>query len=427
MRRQTWLILVLVSVCFFFTQTWGQEVEKYYQVEIRVTDYNVEMIQQLGLPLDCCDVEEGESGELIFRVPLTKYDLQQLEQSRIDHKILQEDMAIQYQVRALAERPEAVECSKTRAIGMKLGTMGGFYKIEEMEKVLDELYKKYKAKGIITQKKSIGKSYEGRPIYFVKISDNAAKDEDDSEPGVLYTALTHAREPAGMMAVIYYMYYLLENYDSDERVQNIINNRQLYFIPMLNPDGYAYNQKNYPNGGGMCRKNRNGNGVDLNRNFGPKEYWDYPNGGSSTSPWSQTYRGEGPFSEPETKALSEFVEGHKIHIALNYHTYSNLLLYPYGIRNEVAHPMYRTMAKEMTKINKYRYGTPSGLLYAVRGDSDDWFHKSDGNKGTIFAMTPEVGGRGDGFWPSPSRIFPLAEENLEANLLLAEYASKVGN
>ncbi len=420
------LMAFLFLTTVMVSQAISEEVEKYHLVEFNVDENNFMALQTLGLPLDCSGhaITEGHRGEVEhnFQVALTERELAMLKGQRMEFEVIQEDMAAFYENRAKDESIADAEANKPRGTEMKLGSMKGVYKMEEMHAAIDGLFNKYKSKGIITKKASIGKSFQGRDIFMIKISDNASTSE--SEPAVLYTALHHAREGAGMMTVVYFMHYLLENYDTDARVKNIVDNRELYFVPMVNPDGFAYNQKNYPNGGGMQRKNMNG--VDLNRNYGPQEYWDYPNSGSSTSPWSQTYRGKSAFSEPETRALRDFIMGKQIRTALNYHTYSDLLIYPLGIRNQIAHSMFKTMAVQMTKENNYRYGTAEGLLYAVRGCSDDWFYKAMGTKGNIFAMTPEVGDRGDGFWPRPSRIFPLAQENVEANLLLAEYASKVG-
>src|SRR5690606_22160109 len=150
---------------------------------------------------------------------------------------------------------------------------------------------------------------QNRPIYMVKISDNPDLNED--EPRVLYTAMHHAREPQSMMTLIYFMYYLLENYNSDPSVKYLVDNRELYFIPIVNPDGYEYNRQTSPGGGGMWRKNRRNNGssygVDLNRNYGPMAYWNAPGGGSSTSPSSDTYRGTAPFSEPEISSIKDFL------------------------------------------------------------------------------------------------------------------------
>jgi hypothetical protein len=397
--------------------------QKFSLVEFTISPDELPELISMGLPLDCCGHSEvNRDGKMTLQVPVNEYEMQELKNKRSNFSVVIDDLSSFYAQRAAKEDIVAIS-NEQRGTSMKLGSMGGCYKLEEMLQTLDGLYAKYQSRGLISQKRSIGKSAKGRDIYVVKISDNANVDERNDEPGVLYTGLHHARESASLMTNIYFMHYLLENYDTDARVKNIVDSRQLYFIPMVNPDGFMMNQTSSPNGGGMQRKNANG--VDLNRNYGPEEYWNYPNSGSSTSPFSETYRGPSAFSESETRAVRDFILSHDISTALNYHSYSNLMIYPLGIRNQIAHDMYRTMAIQMTKVNRYRYGTAEGLLYAVRGCSDDWFHYAQGTKKTVFAMTPEVGSSFDGFWPSPSRFFPLAEENVESNLLLAEFAAKV--
>jgi len=105
------------------------------------------------------------------------------------------------------------------------------------------------------------------------------------------------------------MWYLLENYSSDPSIKNIVDNTEMYFIPVVNPDGYIYNQTTNPNGGGLWRKNRRNNGdntygVDLNRNYSYN--WGYDNTGSSGNTNSDTYRGPSPFSEPESRIMRDF-------------------------------------------------------------------------------------------------------------------------
>jgi hypothetical protein len=306
--------------------------------------------------------------------------------------------------------------------GFGFGSMGGFYTLAEVNAELDSMKLLYP--NLITSKVSIGNSIESRPIYMVKISDNPEIDEN--EPEVLYTALHHAREPESMMQMIYFMYYLLENYYTDPSVQYLVNNRELFFIPVVNPDGYEYNRQTYPAGGGMWRKNRRNNGgsygVDLNRNYGPYSYWNAPNGGSSTTPSSDTYRGTAPFSEPETNSIKNFLAVRKFNNALNYHTYGNLLIFPYGaLGHETPDSLiFREYAIDMTDYNGYTYGTDMQTVgYSTRGNSDDYFYDGDTllNSGKIFAMTPEVGTTG--FWPSQAEIFPLAIENVLPNLYYA--------
>ncbi len=212
---------------------------------------------------------------------------------------------------------------------------GEGYPVENLDELTSE------CPNIISQKVSIGQSLEGREIWMVRLSDNPNIEED--EPEVLYTGLHHAREPMSYMNLFFYMNYLCENYDSDVEIRNIIDNRELYFVPVVNPDGLVYNESIAPDGGGLQRKNglescadnNNDNlwdGVDLNRNYG--YYWGYDDEGSSPDGCSQTYRGSGPFSEPETYAIKNFVEQHDFKIALNYHSYSNLLIYPFGYSYE---------------------------------------------------------------------------------------------
>ena len=298
--------------------------------------------------------------------------------------------------------------------GFGYGSMGGFYTLAEVYANLDSMFALYP--NIITQKFSIGTTIEGRPIYAVKISDNPNVNE--TEPQVFYNSLIHAREPQGMMTIMYYMYYLLENYGTDPEVTYLVNNREIYFQPIVNPDGYEYNRTTNPNGGGMWRKNRKNNGssygVDLNRNFGFQ--WGYNNSGSSPTPSSETYRGTSAFSEPETQAMRDFVNSKTFKTALNYHTYSNLLLYPWGYVSTQTpdNDIFVEYSTDMVAYNGYENGQPPIILYDVNGATDDWMYGEQSTKPKILSMTPEVGSTG--FWPSQAEIFPLAIENLMPNL-----------
>ncbi|WP_337873114.1 M14 family zinc carboxypeptidase [Ignavibacterium sp.] len=301
--------------------------------------------------------------------------------------------------------------------GFGYGSMGGFFTLNEINARLDSMYNLYP--NIITQKFSIGTTIEGRPIYAVKVSDNPNINEN--EPQVQFNSLIHAREPQAVMTIMYYLYYLLENYGTDPEVTYLVNNREIYFIPCINPDGYEYNRSTNPNGGGMWRKNRRVNsdgsrGVDLNRNFA--FMWGINNSGSSGTPSSETYRGTAPFSEPETQAIRDFTNGKNFKTTLNYHTYSNLLLYPWGYVSTPTpdNDIFVEYSTDMVAFNGYENGQPPIILYDVNGSADDWMYGEQTSKPKIFAMTPEVGSTG--FWPSQSEIFPLAIENLQPNLYI---------
>ena len=98
----------------------------------------------------------------------------------------------------------------------------------------------------------MGQTFEGRDIWAIKISNNPNLDEN--EPEVLFTGMHHSREPMSFMNLYYYIYWLLENYEINDEARNIIDNRELWFVPIVNPDGYEYNRSIAPNGGGMQRK-----------------------------------------------------------------------------------------------------------------------------------------------------------------------------
>ena len=252
-------------------------------------------------------------------------------------------------------------------------------------------------------------------IYWMRMSDNPNTDE--AEPEVLYTAIHHAREPEAMQQLVYYMWYMLENYATNAEVQGILDNTELYFIPMINPDGYQHNVDNDPNGGGMHRKNKrnvgsSNPGVDNNRNY---DYIDgsgnsiWGTSGVSSDPNSDVYPGTGPFTEPENQAIKWFVENHNIKLALNNHTSGDLLLYPYGYDNNQLTPdnsTYVAISGMMVAENGYNNMISAGL-YPAAGDSDDFMYGETSTHDKIFAFTPEIGGTG--FWPAVNEIDPIAE------------------
>lgn len=299
------------------------------------------------------------------------------------------------------------------------GSMGGFLTYTEMLQELDDMASLYPNLISIKQSISSFSTAEGRPIYWVKISDNPNSNE--SEPEMLYTAIHHAREPASLQQTIFYMWYLLENYGVNEEVQAIINNTELYFVPCINPDGYIYNETTNANGGGLWRKNRRDNldgeyGVDLNRNY------DYLWGGAGTSgdTDSDIYRGTNAFSEVETQAMKWFCEQHDFKIALNSHSYSNLLLYPFGFATGQTTPddaTFKAISEVMVEQNGY-INQLSAALYPTTGDSDDWMYDETSTHNKILAMTPEVG---SSFWPSQNEIIPLCKEMVYHNLMAANF------
>jgi murein tripeptide amidase MpaA len=319
-----------------------------------------------------------------------------------------------------AERQIAKEKSKVEygVEGFGFGSMGSFYTFQEAIAQLDTMYANYP--NLITQKFSIGTSIDGRQIWAVKISDNPNINEN--EPAVGFDALIHAREPQSMETLIYFMYYLLENYGTNPEVTYLVNNREIYCIPVFNPDGYEYNRSTNPNGGGMWRKNRRLNtggsfGVDLNRNFSYK--WGYDNVGSSPTPSSDSYRGTAPFSEPEAQSVSQFFASKNIKTHFNMHTYSDAILYPWGYIDALTTDSltYKEFANDMSAYNGYEVGNSYQILgYPSNGSVRDWMYGEQASKNKVYGYTIEIGSSSDGFWPPQSRIFPIAQINVKVNL-----------
>jgi hypothetical protein len=419
-------IILLYSFILFFVSTQlsqAQEyIEKHSKVKILIQDKSgLKELQKAGLSLEGMKLEEN-SVEII----LSEREIQKLNELGFPYEVLIDDMTKYYQERSKRTESEMKnlerKMKKKKCIGgFGFGSMGGYYTFDEVVAELDSMRLLYP--NLITEKDSIGGTIEGRTIWAVKISDNP--DINEEEPEVFYNALIHAREPEGMMVVLYFMYYLLENYGTDPEITYLVDNRELYFVPVINPDGYLYNEQNYPTGGGLWRKNRrdNGNGcfgVDNNRNFG--YMWGYNNIGSGPNPCDIDYRGTEAFSEFENQAIRDYCNNHNFLICNNYHSYWNVVFTPWGynLTQTPDSTLFNHTISLATQFNGYLNGNfylPGN--YEVNGDVTDWMYGEQTTKPKIFSYLTEVGNDNDGFWPIPERIFPLAEENCYLNKVLA--------
>lgn len=428
-------ILIIIALLLSISTLAQLPETDYSRVKINLQNYqDITELRELGIATDHGIHNKGRH----FITDLSGFEIQQLSGHGFDFEILIEDVETWYADPNRQEitirdsedcQPFEVDLDYAVPENFENGSMGGYFTWIEMLMILDEMKTLYP--DLISTKQPIGEelTYEGRPIHWVRISDNAESDEN--EPEVLYTALHHSREPGSLTQLIFYMWYLLENYETDEQIQFLINNTEMYFIPCVNPDGYVYNQLNNPEGGGLWRKNRveNGDGshgVDINRNYGYQ--WGYDNDGSSTNPLSETYRGPVAFSEPETRAVRDFCSVHQFQIALNYHTHGDLLVYPWSYYDAYTpdHETFFQMARAMTLENQYRTGITSETVgYAVNGDSDDWMYGEQNTKPAIFAFTPEVGASG-GFWPSEDQIIPNCQKTMLMNLNAAALTQSFG-
>ncbi len=399
--------LFALSLCnlLFLSTVVGQLATSYAKVEVAINQVeDIQHLADLGLVLDHYSGDPKKAIQ--FYVKHEELDV--LESSGLAFKILIDDFYDFYKKRQLKEQAKlsTITKKKNTTANFGFGSMGGFYTLAEVEEQLDLMKSMYP--NLITAKTSIGNSNEGRPIWSVKISDNP--DVRESEPVVYYDALHHAREPLSMASTINYMYWLLENYGTDPAATYIINERQLYFVPVVNPDGYEYNRLTHPNGGGLWRKNRRVNaggsciGVDLNRNY---EYL-WVNGAttscSSTNICSDVYRGASAFSEPESVAVRDFLDDINPSVLSSIHsTAGNFILPTTELPDVLDFDLYSDWSIDFLDDNEYPFGTvPEMLGYSACGGAIS-FHNHEG----IYSWTPEVDG--SGFWPAQSEIFDLVD------------------
>jgi hypothetical protein len=398
----------------------------YKQVKIPLADGVLESLAGSGFSIDY--ISDGKH----ILLSLNPHEMETLKSLDLKYEVTIDDLESFYRNRNAGKNPDeilnALRGSKEYNIpeGFSLGSMGGFCTYAEMLDHLSFMAQNYP--GLILPVDSIEgeTTFEGRPVYWTKISDNPQVNE--AEPEVLYTALIHAREPGSMQQMLFFMYYLLENYETDDEIKKLVDQTEMYFIPCINPDGYLYNESTSPDGGGNWRKNRRliqpgVYGVDCNRNFGYK--WGHDDNGSSPDPMSSTYRGPEAFSEPETRLVKTFCGQHEFAIALNYHTWGNFILHPWGYVSYLYphdRELFQTYGKVISAENHYPYDNAGSLLYLVNGDANDWMYGDLTTKPKCIAFTPEIGTEDDGFWPPIERIVPHCIESLHQNLEAAKLA-----
>lgn len=285
-----------------------------------------------------------------------------------------------------------------------------------------------------------GTSHEGRPIRGLRISIDAdAATADDStnttthKTGVLIEGGIHAREWISPAFVTYLIHELLTS--SDPKVRAIASAHDWYILPTVNPDGYAYTHRSNR----LWRKTRRPYGLwcagaDPNRN------WDFHWNEHSTSPFpcSDIYAGPKPFSEPEMLSYAEFLrtltDERRLQVFVAMHSYSQMLLYPWGHTAEAApnaghlQSIGETAAEALAQRygTRYRVGSIYETIYPASGASADYAY---GVLGVPLAFTyelrPGAGGRG-GFELPAEQIVPVGEETLDSLVALLQRARELG-
>jgi len=383
----------------------------YYKVLINYTENNVfETLAENNLYVD--HAAKADNG---FVVVFDNNELETLKLSGVSYKILIDDLEA-YNRKRIAKDAKDYELQKRlkkNEPGFDLGSHAGYYTPQEMVNKLDELATNYPS--IVAPKEVIGTTYEGKDIHMLKISDNPNIDESADEPVVYYDAMQHAREPLSMMSTMYYMFWLVENYGTDPVATKLINERELYFVPIVNVDGYEYNITTNPDGGGLWRKTRRPNpgssciGTDPNRNYGAD--WGQP--GASDDPCSDTYRGETAFSENCTQAVRDFLEVIEPVTAFSTHSYSEIYLEPdWDLVNQ--EQFFVDYSLDICEHENFPYGRDSDLLYATSGTTRDYITSLGAT-----AYTPEIGTE---FWEPATSIETYAQKHLPSFIYIAQVA-----
>jgi len=262
-------------------------------------------------------------------------------------------------------------------------------------------------------------------IWMLKISDNVSDEED--EPAVFFLGDHHAREPISTEVTLGIIQYLTDNYGIDDQITYMIDHTEIYIVPMVNPDGHevvldqlnTWWRKNAADGDNNGQFNYNSgsyDGVDPNRNYG----WNWGGEGSSGDRTSETYHGPSVFSEPEIASIRDLMAAHHFTSGITYHSYSELVLYPYGYSVSCLAPDHQAleelavnMAESIPRIIGSGHYTPeqSNDLYPASGVTDDWAYGHHG----IFCFTVELGQE---FIPPSPQVPNIISDNIEAAMMV---------
>jgi hypothetical protein len=260
-------------------------------------------------------------------------------------------------------------------------------------------------------------SHEGRHFWAMKISDNPHINETD-EPDILYVGLHHAREWMTTEMMVWLMEHILADYGTNDTITQIVDTREIWLFPVLNPDGFVWTETQR-----TWRKNRRDNGdgsigVDPNRNYGYE--WGHDDTGSSPDPSNDLYRGPYAFSEPCTQVMRDFALDVGFDIGISFHTYTEVMGFPpaYDRFHVPDYPFFRELGRRQSFWNGYDYGdVADGILYEVNGGFDDWMYFNTSALTFTYEMNSLAQG---GFYVDSSYIVPTCTMNYEAALEIAK-------
>ncbi|MBW7996577.1 MAG: hypothetical protein FVQ81_08440 [Candidatus Glassbacteria bacterium] len=348
-----------------------------------------------------------------FEVVATELELELIRNFGLRAEVLDRDFG-----RTLVER-NTQKSILAAAGSFATGSMAGYFNPDEILAFVDSL-RNSTGDSLLGDTAVVGLSLQERPVWMVELG----HERSEGAPEVFFNSLTHAREGMSVMALLYFIRYLVDNYAVNDSVRWLMDHRRIFCVPVVNPDGFEINWNLYDSGGGfgLWRKNARDNngdgtldnqdGVDLNRNF--SYAWGYDNIGSDSTWYENDFRGDSAFSEPESRVMRDFISGRNFRVAINCHAYGNSLLKPWSyIAAETPDSaVFNRIGAKLVGGSGYVHGNATSILnYPANGEFTDWEY-GDSAGGKIIAWTAEIGERSQGFWPPADQIEPIAQNVL---------------
>ncbi|XP_057679896.1 carboxypeptidase B [Corythoichthys intestinalis] len=383
-----------------------------------VYDEHVTIIQELAQTIEL-DFWSPESAELVttdidvdIHVPALYQEMvhTMLLQSNMKHEVLIDDLQA-----AVEEQTDNQPSPRSHS----------YTKYNSWDKVQAWIASISSSNSNLISKQVIGNTYEGRPMTLLKLG----KKSSSTKPAIFMDCGIHAREWISPAFCQWFVKEALSTYGKDSQMTSLLNQMDVYVLPVFNIDGYDYTHKSNR----MWRKTRSRRsgsgciGADPNRNWNA----GWCTIGASSSPCSDTFCGYRPESEIEVKNVADFIRRNKsaIKAYITIHSYSQLLLFPYSYTYDHAphHNELMKIAQGASSALRRLYGTRytsgpgAATIYPAAGGSDDWAY----DLGIKYSFTFELRDTGRyGFLLPESQIKPTCEETMLAVKYIAGYVQK---
>ncbi|XP_027429772.1 carboxypeptidase A4 [Zalophus californianus] len=285
---------------------------------------------------------------------------------------------------------------------------GAYHSLEAIYREMDSIARDFPE---LASRVKIGHSFENRPMYVLKFSTAEGRRR---RPAIWLNAGIHSREWISQATAIWTARKIVSDYRKDPAITSILEKMDIFLLPVANPDGYVYTQTQNR----LWRKTRSHNpgspcvGADPNRNWNAS----FAGEGASDNPCSEVYHGPHANSEVEVKSVVDFIQEHgNFKCFIDLHSYSQLLMYPYGYTVKKAadadelDKVARCAAKALASLSgtTYQVGPTCTTVYPASGSSIDWAY----DNGIKYAFTFELRDTGHyGFLLPANQIIPTAEE-----------------